>query len=81
MAETEGTSAVGAADPGDADAGAFLQAVLVGIFEEFAYDLVTEDEWFLKERQVALEDVEVGAADSAGEDAQERVAGGDGWER
>jgi hypothetical protein len=53
----------------------------VGIFEEFAYDLVTEDEGFLKERQVALEDVEVGAADSAGEDAQERVAGGDGWER
>jgi hypothetical protein len=76
VAKTEGAGAVGATDPGDADAGAFGCAV-----DDFADDLVTEDEGFLNERQVAFEDVEIGAADSAGEDAEECVAvddGGDG---
>jgi hypothetical protein len=43
-----------------------------------AYDLVAEDERFFDEGKVAFEDVEVGAADSAGEDAEEGVAVGDG---
>jgi hypothetical protein len=37
--------------------------------DDFADDLMAEDERFLDERKVAFEDVEVGAADSAGEDA------------
>jgi hypothetical protein len=39
---------------------------------------MAEDEGFLDEGKVAFEDVEVGAADSAGEDAEESVALGDG---
>jgi hypothetical protein len=31
------------------------------------------------EGEVAFEDVEVGAADSAGQDAEEDVIGGEGW--
>ena len=47
-------------------------------FDDFADDLVAEDEGLLDEGEVAFEDVEVGAADSAGEDAEEGVAGGEG---
>jgi hypothetical protein len=43
-----------------------------------ADDLVAEDEGLVDEGEVAFEDVEVGAADSAGEDAEEDVAGGEG---
>ena len=39
---------------------------------------MAEDEGLADEGQVAFEDVEVGAADSAGEDAEEDVAGGEG---
>ena len=39
-------------------------------------DLVAEDEWLLNEREIAFEDVEVGAADSAGEDTEEELAFG-----
>jgi hypothetical protein len=40
--------------------------------------LVAEDEGLVDEGDVALVDVEVGAADSAGEDAEEDVVGGKG---
>lgn len=72
VAETEGAGAVGSADPGDADAGACVSA-----FDDLAYDLVAEDEGFLDEGEVAFEDVEVGAADSAGEDSEEDVVRGE----
>jgi hypothetical protein len=72
VAEAEGTGAVGAADPGDAYSATFGCAV-----DDFADDLVAEDDGFLDERQVAFVDVEVGAADSAGEDAEEGVAFGE----
>ena len=36
------------------------------------------DDARLQRRQVALDDVQVGAADSAGEDAEQDMAGGDG---
>jgi hypothetical protein len=39
---------------------------------------VAEDEGLVGEREVAFEDVEVGAADSAGEYAEEEMAGGEG---
>ncbi len=45
-AKAERAGAVGAADPGDADAGSFVGAV-----GDFADDLVTEDERFLKQRE------------------------------
>ena len=52
-------------------------------FDDFADDLVAEDEGLVDEGEVAFEDVEVGAADSAGEDAEEDVAWGEGgaWGR
>jgi hypothetical protein len=39
---------------------------------------VAEDEGLMNEGKVAFEDVEVGAADSAGEDAEEDVVDGEG---
>ncbi len=77
VAEAEGAGAVGAADPGDADAGACGEFGGCA-FDDFADDLVAEDEGLVDEWEVAFEDVEVGAADSAGEDAEEDVAGGEG---
>ena len=78
VAETEGAGAVGAADPGDADAcacGVFVCCAL----DDLADDLVAEDEGIVDEGEIAFEDVEVGAADSAGEDAEEDlIAGGGG---
>jgi hypothetical protein len=72
FAAAEWAGAVRAADPGDAYACAF-----VGVFDDFTYDLVAEDEGFLHDGDVAFVDVQVGAAYSAGEDAKESVAGGD----
>jgi hypothetical protein len=46
--------------------------------DDLADDLVAEDEGLLDEGEVAFEDVQVGAADSAGEDAEEDVARGEG---
>jgi hypothetical protein len=76
VAETEGAGSVGAADPGDADAGA-CEEFGGCAFDDFADDLVAEDEGFLDEGQVTFEDVEVGAADSAGEDSEENVVRGE----
>ena len=77
VAETEGAGAVGAADPGDAYAGVCGEFG-GGVFDDFADDLVAEGEGLMDEGKVAFEDVEVGAADSAGEDAKEDVIGGEG---
>jgi hypothetical protein len=87
VAETEGTGAVGAADPrhtnpghtdpGDPDAGVCGEFGGCA-FDDFADDLVAEDERLMDEGKVAFEDVEVGAADSAGEDAEEDVIGCEG---
>ena len=73
VAATEGAGAVGAADPGDADASAGGEIESFA-FEDLADDLVAEDERLVDEREVAFEDMEVGAADSAGGDAEESVA-------
>jgi hypothetical protein len=78
VAEAEGAGAVCAADPGDAHAGACGEFGGCA-FDDFAYDLVAEDEGLVDEREIAFEDVEVGATDSAGEDAEEDVIGGEGW--
>jgi hypothetical protein len=80
VAETEGAGAVGAADPGDTDAGA-CREFGGRAFDDLADDLVAEDERLMDEAKVAFEDVQVGAADSAGEDAEEDVAGGEGGAR
>jgi hypothetical protein len=88
VADAEGTGAVGAADPGDTDAGhtdpGDADASVWGelgdaAFDDFADDLVAEDEGLVDEGKVAFEDVEVGAADSAGKDAEEDVVGSKGW--
>jgi hypothetical protein len=72
VAAAEGTGAVGAPDPRDADPHA-ERAVAGGAFDDFADDLVSGDEGLMDEGDVAFEDVEVGSADSAGEDADEEV--------
>src|SRR5207248_1578218 len=59
-------------EPGDADAGALLQGL--GGFDDGADDLVAEDEGELRADQLAVEDVEVGAADGAGADFEEHLA-------
>jgi len=76
VAETEGTGAVSSADPGDTDAhaeGTFGR----GSADDFADDLVAGDEGLVYKAEVAFEDVEVGAADTAGEDAENHVSLGE----
>ena len=79
VAEAEGAVSVGSGDPGDSDAsalGEFVGCSFYGLaFDDLAYDLVAEDEVVAEGREVAFVDVEVGAADSAGEDAKDDVAG------
>jgi len=78
VVSAEAAGAVGAADPGDADASVWGEFG-GGAFDDFADDLVAEGEGLVDEGKVAFEDVEVGAADSAGEDAEEDVVRGEGW--
>jgi len=76
VAEAEGAGAVGASDPGDTDAhadGAFGCSSA----DNLADDLVAGDEGLMHEAEVALEDVEVGAADTAGEDAEHDLSVGE----
>jgi len=77
VAEAEGAGAVGAADPGDAYAGVCGEFGGCA-FDDFADDLVAEDEGLVEEGEIAFEDVQVSAADSAGEDAEKDVIGGEG---
>lgn len=74
-AEAAGT--VCAAHPRDADAGADGECGCSAVYD-LADDLVAGDYGLLERRKVALDDVEVGAADSAGEDSQQDVAGANG---
>jgi hypothetical protein len=46
-----------------------------GAFDDFAYDLVARDEARPERGQIALDDVKIRAADAAGEDAEEDMAG------
>ena len=55
----------------------FLWELFCRAVDDLAYDLMAEDERFLDEGKIAFEDVEIGAADSAGEDAEEGVAVGE----
>ena len=73
----EAAGAVGAAHPGDADAGADGE-VGGGAVDDFADDLVAGDDGGCERWEIALDDVEVGAADSAGEDAEQDVVGEQG---
>jgi hypothetical protein len=66
-AETIGTGAVDASEPGDADAGAGGQAAS----DDFANDLVPWDYVRAQRGEFTLHDVEVGAADAAGADFDE----------
>jgi hypothetical protein len=78
VAKAEGTGSVGAPDPGDADAHA-QGTVGGGAFDDLADDLVAGDEGVMDEGEIAFVDVEIGAADSAGEEAEEeRVFGAGG---
>ena len=72
----EPAGAVDAAHPGDADARAEGELGR-GAFDDLADDLVAGDEAGLERRKVALGDVQVGAADAAGDDAEQDVAGGE----
>jgi hypothetical protein len=75
-AAAEGAGAVGSADPGDADAHV-VGAIRGGAGDDLADDLMAEDERPVEEAEVALGDVEVGAADSAGKHAEEDMALGE----
>jgi hypothetical protein len=61
--------------------GISLGGVCLALVDDFADDLVSEDEGLVDEGEIALVDVEVGAADSAGQDAEEHVVGGEGGDR
>jgi len=78
VAAAEEAGAVGATDPRDSDAHA--EGPVGGCaLDDFTDDLVAEGEGFVDEGKIAFEDVEVGAADSAGENAEEQmVIGEDG---
>ncbi len=66
--------AVDAADPGDADARACGEHRGCA-FDNFADDLMAGDDAWMERREIALDDVEVSAADAAGEDLEEQFAG------
>jgi hypothetical protein len=66
--------AIGATHPGDAYAGAGGD-VGGGSVDYFADDLVAGDEAGTEWREITFNDVEVGAANSAGQNAEEEMAG------
>jgi hypothetical protein len=59
--------------PGDAHAGAWRQSFGC-TFHNFAYNLVTWNQLWLKRRQVAFSDMEVGAGDSTCDNPQQHMA-------
>ncbi len=71
-----GTSAVDAAHPGNADAAAERKFWPGAVFDG-ADDLMAGYERLLARRQFAIDDVKIGAADSAGADAEQNFAAGD----
>jgi hypothetical protein len=66
--------AVDAADPGDADARADGEGCGCA-FNYFADDLMARNDARMKGLEVALDNVEIGAADAAGDDFDEDFAG------
>ena len=68
------TIAVNATHPGDADAHADRK-VLSCALDDLADDLVAGDETWVECGEIALDDVQVGAAGSTGDDAEQDVAG------
>jgi hypothetical protein len=74
-AAAEGAGAVGAADPGDADAHP-RGAVSGRTCDDLADNLMAGDEGPVDEGEIAFEDMEIGAAYSAGEDTEEEMAFG-----
>ena len=66
--------AVDAADPGDADARAGGQGCGCA-FDDFADDLMAGDDARVEGLEIALDDVEISAADAAGDDFEQHFAG------
>ena len=75
VGKAELAGSVGAAHPGDADAIAGLE-VGRGGGDDLVDDLVAEDEGREFFGEIALDDVEIGAADAAGEDFEEGLTVG-----
>jgi hypothetical protein len=73
-AEAVRADAVGSADPGDTDPRA-VGKCRGAAFDDLADDLMAWDELAADGREIALDDVQVGAADSAGKHAEEDVSG------
>jgi hypothetical protein len=85
------TGAIGAAKPGDTDAGAFQcrtggdarpPKLCCGIElsgDYFAYDLVPGNNSWIARREFAFYDMQVGATDPTGKDTQQNVAGLELW--
>src|SRR2546428_7339950 len=72
IAEAIRASAVSPADPGDAHTCAMRKAIPG---DDLADDLMARDDSGIAGREFALDDVQVGAADAAGEHSQQKVAG------
>lgn len=68
------THAVGAADPGNTDAGSEGNFVACH-FDDFTHNLVTGNDLWMLRRKIAFHDVEISAADTTGSDAEKDVAG------
>jgi hypothetical protein len=66
--------AVNTADPGDADARAGREGCGCA-FNNFADDLMAGDDARVQGLEIALDDVKIGAADTAGEDFEQHFAG------
>ena len=66
--------AIHPAHPGNADARAHGRFRAFAC-DNFADDLMAGDELWPQRRQVAFDDVQIGAADAAGEDAKEQMTG------
>jgi len=91
VAAAKRTGAIGAAEPGDPDAGAFQSRtggdacppkLCCGVelsSDYFAYDLVPGNHSRIARREFAFYDVQVGATDSTGKDTQQNVAGLELW--
>ncbi len=74
------TSAAGPAQPGDADAVAdFKLNDAIAPLRHFADDLMAEDERQFGLRQFAVDNVQIGAADGAGVDADQELARAGAW--
>jgi hypothetical protein len=67
------TRPVSAADPGDAYASANRKLRIRSV-HNFAHDLMTRNDSFTQRRQFAFDNMQIGAANTAGANAQEKMA-------